>query len=340
MNVEMDSVPKYVINFDEFMGFFRSDLSRLISKALGDRYPNLSTNNLEAMLEDMKRLLPYEIYRGITHTIDLIINNSTLSGMQKVEGRLLDVPPIIQRVSEVFQFDRDIYITGLHFNQTGWKKNDTYSLVSNKNTLINNSFTKEVGEHKCFNTFFPVYANTPIEFILDNKSGNSRQTMIDLEYIDKKDPIVPRPPEPPNTIDVDDIKNEWDVAVVMNWEEGSADIDLHGFIDTKHVWYKNSNEEGFYLNFDFRSHLSNTNPEILSVKGYRGSHLDVYMHNYNHTKLNQPVNIKIYSKDRFGPRVIKEYNVNLANDNTYLLGVCSIDLNTLIITDLNNQKTP
>ncbi len=39
-----------------------------------------------------------------------------------------------------------------------------------------------------------------------------------------------------------------DIAVVMNWEENTdADIDLHGEIDGKKVWYGNKSMVDFIL---------------------------------------------------------------------------------------------
>lgn len=51
--------------------------------------------------------------------------------------------------------------------------------------IINKIGLKEIGEHKYFNTFYKVNANTPISFILSNNSGNSRQVTVDLEYIEE-----------------------------------------------------------------------------------------------------------------------------------------------------------
>lgn len=337
-------VPRYVINFDEFINAFGKDIAKLIARALRNKYPQISTNNLEALLEDIEDLLPDEKYKKVKGTMDLLISMNKLDGDQKIEGRLLDVPPLIQTITETFKFEKDVYLTGLHFNQIGWKKNDVYSLEVEKRKIINDSSIKEVGEHKCFNTYFLVNANTPINFTLSNNSGNSRQTMIDLEYIEKRDPPPP-PPDPPGTIGLDDIKNEWDVAVLMNWEVNSpADIDLHGIIDDntkneKHVSYSNKDEKDFHLNFDFRSHLSNTNPEIISIKGYKNKKLNIYIHNYSSTKLKEPVNVKVYGKDPVGIKLLKEYNVNLAANDTYLIGVCTIDLNTQVVTDLKNNRS-
>ncbi|EKQ52746.1 MULTISPECIES: hypothetical protein [unclassified Clostridium] len=347
-NKSNNPVPRYVINFDEFIKLFGDDISALIARALKDKYPQITTNNIEAILQEIEDLMPAEQYKKITKALSIIINNNKVNGIQKIEGRIMDVPPIIQSITETFKFEKDVYITGFHFNQTGWKKEDRYTLEVNKLLLINKSFTKELGEHKYLNTYYLVNANTPINFTIDNNSGNSRQTIIDLEYLEKVE--LPPPPDPPPVPDpsipsVDNITNPWDVAVEMNWEISHADIDLHGFIDGNHtwsdnkthVWYHNKDigDDTFKLNWDFQSHLDNTNPEILSVKGH--NILDVYIHNFNPTPLNNPVNVKIYTKDSTGIKVIKEYDITLSTNRTYIIGVCSINLNTLVITDRTDQ---
>jgi len=344
MNLTQDSFPKYVINFDELTQLFKEKLLRIINNELNNKYPKLNTNNLEAMLEDIKELLPTEQYRRIRIIINDIVYQDIM-GIQKVEGRLLDVPPIIRVTKESFQFEKDIYLTGLQFNQTGWKKNDRYTLEINKQKIINNATIKEIGEHKYFNTYFLVNANTPIDFTLDNRSGNSRQTMIDLEYIERTEPLPPPidPPTPnPTGPGIEDIINAWDVAVVMNWEEySSGDLDLHGIIGDKHIYFGTKDQltdQGLYMNFDCRSHMQSTDPEILSVKGHKNSSLAIYVHNYNAVILTHPISIKIYGKDSLGNNnLLREMSVTLENNSDYLIGVCTINLNTLEIIGLDKK---
>lgn len=335
-----DPVPRYVINFDELLGNLKDDLAKLVAKELKDHYPQITAGNLEDLLEDIKNRMPSASYKTLSKTINMLINKDAIYGIQKIEGKLLDVPPLIKQNTATFKFDQDVYLTGLHFNQTGWKNNDNFFLCINNTNIINKSYTKEIGEHKYFNKFYYVVAKTPVDFILDNKSGNSRQTLIDLEYIEKGTPPPIPPPEPdPNAPSVDDIKNEWDIAVVMNWESGPADIDLHGFIGNKHIWYGNTEETNFHLNFDFTSHLKKLNPEILSVKGYQDQSLQIYVHNFSHSQLEEPVNIKIYGKDSSSnPIILKEYNKSLIASKAFLIGVCTINLNTQEILDLDEQK--
>ena len=103
--------------------------------------------------------------------------------------------------------------------------------------------------------------------------------------------INPSPPDP----DINDIPNDWDIAVRMQWEESSpCDMDLHGFMGDMHVAFWNRTYDGFYLNWDYQEHISNDNPEIISVRGHYNRVLRIYIHDYNLVPLKKPVNIKIY----------------------------------------------
>lgn len=341
-----DGLPKYVVNFDELTQPLKDDLLELINDKLKDNYPDINTNNLESTLEDIRSRLPHTLYLELKTKIDVLIYKKVM-GVQKIEGALLDIPPIIKTTKHDFIFDKDVFLTGFHLDQTGWKKQDKYTLEINKNKIIAYSATKEIGEHKYFNTFFKVIANTPISFLLDNNSGNSRQTIIDLEFIEGEEITVipPHPPDPPipdpPSIEeywIKQIPNEWDVAVVMNWESGPCDVDLHGVINIDHVYFAHKVGNDMYLNFDYIGHLNGTNPEILSVKGNKGSTLEVYLHNYTGGVLVDPVSVKIYGKDIAGkPKLLKDFNITLPADRLNLLGVCSINLGTLGITNLNKK---
>ncbi|MBD5640314.1 hypothetical protein HYI18_17275 [Clostridium botulinum] len=324
------SLPKYIINFDELTDNLKNNLLSLIDDNIRTNYPEINTNNIQDLLQQLKDLLPSVQYEGLKKKIDSLIYRK-IEGIQKVKGILLDIPAIQNDYKEQFKFDKDVYITGLHFNQTGWKKEDKYSLEVNKIKIIDNAATKEIGEHKYFNTFYKVSANTPISFILHNLSGNSRQTMIDLEYIDGEDSSI-TVESPPN---IEDIPNDWDIAVVMNWEENTeADIDLHGKIDTKEVWYGKRSYDRFYLNFDYREHKTNKNPEIISVKGYKNKKLDISIKNFNRVELKEPVTLEIYQYRPYGNKLLKKLNVNLGA-NKDLKEIFTMDLNTLKITNLN-----
>ena len=324
------SLPRYVVNFEELTNDLKKKILELIDDELRGKYPELNTNNIEALLEDLKELLPSTQYNMLKKRIESFIYYNH-NGMQKNEGRLLDIPPLIMENKEEFVFDKDVFLTGLHVNQTGWKKEDTYTLEINKEKIIDNATIKEIGEHKYFNTFYKVNANTPISFILNNNSGNSRQTMVDLEYLIGE---IATPPEPP----IDDIENDWDIAVVMQWEADTiADMDLHGILGNKHVYFENKKEDNFFLNFDSRQHMTNHNPEILSVKGYKNEILKIYLHNFNGMRLSEPVNLKVYEKRPYGNNLIKELNIDISPNSDMIRETIHIDLNNLEIKEINED---
>ena len=329
------SLPKYIVNFDELTDDLKNKLLEVIDDELKYKYPLLNTYNLQSLLDDIKELLPSVCYNKLKNKIDSIILTKII-GVQKVNSKIIDVPAIIGIYKEKFIFKKDVYLTGLHFNQTGWKKQDTYSLKINKNKIINNARSKEIGEHKYFNTFKKVNANTPIFFILNNNSGNSRQTLVDLEFIEGEEitDVVDPQPEGPT---IDDIENEWDIAVVMNWEKCNIDVDLHGFIEDKHVYFGNREYPNFFLNFDYREHNTNQNPEIMSVKGYKNKKLEVFIHNYTGGNLKESVSIKIYAKKIYGNKLLKVYSIKLNNNRNLLYGVCTIDLKNYKVTNLNKK---
>ncbi|BDR72228.1 hypothetical protein K144316041_09360 [Clostridium tetani] len=332
------SLSKYIINFEELADELKKRILKLIDDELKSKYSKLNTNDIEGLLEDLKELLPSLQYNMLKKKIENFIYYN-YNGMQKVDSKLLDIPPIIQENKEDFIFDKDVYLTGLHFNQTGWKKEDTYTLEINKNRIINNATIKEIGEHKYFNTFYKVNANTPISFILHNNSGNSRQTMVDLEYLIGEIVTPPEPPiEEPETPTIDDILNDWDIAVVMQWEANTmADIDLHAVIGDKYIYFGNKEEWNFFLNFDFRQHMTNQNPEILSVKGYKNKKLEIYIHNFDGIGLNEPVNLKVYEKRSYGNNLIKELNIDISPSRDVIRETIQINLNTLEIKEINRD---
>ncbi|ADK16165.1 hypothetical protein [Clostridium ljungdahlii] len=330
------SLPRYVINFDELEAELRKDLLQAIDDAMKNKYPQLDIGDIEALLADIEDLLPDEKYKGLKNRIEQFLLYK-YDGAQQVQGAMVDIPAIINDYKKDFIFDKDVFLTGLHLNQTGWKKEDRYSLVINKNKIIDSATTKEIGEHKYFNTYYKVNANTPVSFILHNLSGNSRQTLIDLEYIQGKEVTI-NPADPKNP-DVPDIPNDWDIAVRMQWDKNSdTDMDLHGFMGDMHVcfWYKSYH--GFYLNWDWLQHISNDNPEIISVKGHQNKVLDIYVHDYNQGELRSPVNVQIYEKRSYGAVLLKEYNITVENTSPLGYGVCSIDLKTKKITDMFTRK--
>ncbi|KEH99966.1 hypothetical protein [Clostridium botulinum] len=326
------TLPRYIINFDELTTPLKEKLLQSIENETTSKYSELNINNIQLLLENIKCILPREEYIGLQKKIQTFVN-CNYEGNQKVMGKILDIPPIKKETKSDFKFKKDIFITGIRLNQTGWKLEDTWDLMINKIKIINNATIKEIGEHKYFNTYYKVNANSPISFILHNNSGNSRQLMLDIEYLEGTDSTIIRPPKNP---DIKDIPNDWDIAVRMQWEEGPADIDLHGIIGNKHVYFGRKEYENIYLNWDYTDHLDNLNPEVLSVKGCKNEILKVYVNNFRGHKLKEPVEIKIYRKNAIESKILKTFKLTIDNDPNILNGICEINLSNYSIKNIEN----
>ncbi|WP_190285318.1 hypothetical protein [Clostridium sp. JN-1] len=176
------SLPRYVINFDELEAELRFNLLKLIDAAMKNKYPQLDTGDIESLMAEIEDLLPDEKYRKLKNKIRQFVTRK-YNGDQKVNGALIYIPAIRSDYKQDFIFDEDVYLTGFNFDQTGWKKEDRYSLSIDEEKIIDCATTKEIGEHKYFNTYYYVNADIPVSFILHNISGNSRQALVDLEYL-------------------------------------------------------------------------------------------------------------------------------------------------------------
>lgn len=287
-------LPKYIINFDELIKRLGNDIENIVRDYLSNNINTDCIDNINALLDIIKDKLPENKYIGITKKIKEILIFKH-NGVFKIDGKLMHIPAIKKDYKEYFIFEKNIYITGISCDMTGWKKDDRIDLIVNKNKIIDNKTIKEIGEHIYFNTYFSVNANTPIFFIFKNLSGNSRQIGIDLEYI-KGDIETLNPPLPKPT--VKDIPNDWDWAFELNWEsDSSTDLDIHGILnDGTHVCFMNKSANGLYLNFDTLEHMSNTNSEILSIKGNYSKTLCIAIDNYNHVPLKDSYTLTVYRK--------------------------------------------
>jgi hypothetical protein len=227
-----DGLPKYVVNWDELTQPLKEELLKIVSEALHDKYPQVNTHNLEAILETIEDLLPANYYQDLQHKIDEFVYKK-VEGIQKADGAYLDIPPIIKETQYDFQFNKDVFLIGFHVDQTGWKKEDKYNLVVKKQHLIKGASTKEIGEHKYFNTFFKVNANTPISFILENNSGNSRETMIDLEFIEGTEATIATPPI--TEIPIGDTILFLDTSGSMHTVLSNMSVKMQNFMSTLNV---------------------------------------------------------------------------------------------------------
>jgi hypothetical protein len=224
-------LPRYVINFDEAVGWVRDAINQgFLSKAvpidLNDiKNANMDFGDIELMLQTiidtnivvndktkaLNEALPkfweylYEtrpefkeefektnemlnevlrLHKVIKEDLKTILKNLSGLGIQKMKGYYDYIPPVRGDYKIVNTVDKDIYLTAITFSQIGWKLEDAISLVIEDEPIFKNIGTKEIAEKKAFTKKMFLEANTPVEFVLHNRSGNSRQLWVDFEYIE------------------------------------------------------------------------------------------------------------------------------------------------------------
>ncbi|MCD3223777.1 hypothetical protein [Clostridium botulinum] len=316
-------IARYILNFDELTLGAKDNIIKIVKNKVHSGYKTLKMKEVEKIINEIDDLMPTLRLKKINYKIKEYLLYK-YNGIQKNEGILLDIPPIKSQFKHRFLFDKDIYITGITINQTGWKVEDRFDLLIDKEVIIKNSTLKEMGEHKYFNTYVKANALKPIFFVLKNNSGNSRQVLFNLEYLDgdkiskKTDSKIPT---------VDDIQNDWDYAVQLDWGKCEVDLDLHAFFDKTHIGFNNKEGRGVFLNFDFLEHVTNENPEILSIKKCKDNEeqiIKICVNNYNKGELPYNPTLKVFTKGVFGTRLLRTYTLDL--NDLDLKEICSIDL--------------
>lgn len=331
-------IPKYVLNFDE------------LAKQLGDGI-NI---NIDGKTDDLEDLFK----RYFDELLELLRQFLRLNYAQCCISLHSYIPALQFDYELIHSFDENVFITGITYSQTGWKVTDCWSLYINDKLLFDEIFTKEVGEHKVFNAFYPVSAGETIKVVHHNNSGNSKQLWFDIDYF-KEAPYMPPvpipppdppiPPDPPP--DIPEIIHKYDYMVVMRWEGNTVvDMDLsmefvsknsdHNKIKiyfAKKEYIENENVR-VWLDVDYVSHdeqdAREKYPEIITVLGKPFDTAKIIVRNYNmynekENYLRDDVTVDIYKKDESGKQnIINHFSIagNEFSIEKYDIEVCTIDL--------------
>jgi len=161
------SLPKYVVNFDELDDLFGDGIT--VDVTVGD-----------SKVSDLLRELFEKFPPFIKIPVGLFGNYN-----QRSVGLHSYIPALGFDYELTHIFDEDVFLTGLAYSQTGWKVMDCWSLLVGDDLIFDGLYTKELGEHKHFNVFYPVARGTEIKVIHHNHSGNSKQVWFDIDYIMK-----------------------------------------------------------------------------------------------------------------------------------------------------------
>lgn len=307
------SIAKYIVNWDELL------------KAFGG---SLNTDEIADLLREILALL-----KG--------------KGTQKVKALRRHIPAVDETYALEHTFETDILLTGITYSCTGWKYQDSWDLMVGDVALFE-VFTKELGEHKAFNTLHYVPAGTPVKFLFNNDSGNSKIVWADIEYLDiGLAPATPPPTEDPNL----PIDNPYDWLFYLRWEDNSTtDLDFHLYLDTDvHLKYSNKSyildvDNQAHLNYDFTSHGVNgraEEPEIMSVFGLKDKAVNLFVTNYNGAAITEVVSVEVYKKELSGDVLIETVTIQpnqITGEQTLYIGSVVGEIFTAELTNTAYNK--
>ena len=75
-------------------------------------------------------------------------------------------------------------ITGITYSMSAWNYEDSWDLVVGDNSLFTGVRSKEYGENKFFNVFYPVTGGQKIKFIYNNISESSKILWVDFNILE------------------------------------------------------------------------------------------------------------------------------------------------------------
>lgn len=239
------SIAKYIVNLEDIQ--INIDQDTDINVAFPETTHDLIQeyfNKMLALLSDIQNNSLSSDYSELT---------------QKVFGFQQYVPALELDFQTLHTFEYDVLLTGITYSQTGWKTFDKWSFLVDGEILFEDLFTKELGEYKHFNVFYPVKAGQEIKFVHHNSSGNSKQIWWDIHYLMDNKPLVPKESETP-LIDPE-ISRLYDYRIEILWGSLSMDSVVDSF------WLiKTGERQGENVVF---WNMSNTGYE---VEGYRWSY--------------------------------------------------------------------
>lgn len=185
-------LPSYVVNFDELSDLLKDYLQNGINVDIGSI--SFSTAELERLLNEISGKIQGVDYNDLITALnnlgaklDNLTGNMGLSGTQRIYGKMLEsyyYDETNQKNVIEFIVPATGRLTGITYSLSTWNFEDSWDLVVGDNKLFNQVRTKEYGEHKYFNVFYPVTAGQSIKFIYNNASKASRVIWIDFNILE------------------------------------------------------------------------------------------------------------------------------------------------------------
>ncbi len=182
-------LPSYVINFDELVNALKDYLTNGIKVDIPS--VTVSTANLESILSDIESKIQGVDYNQLIAALnalgvklDSLGNNLGLSGTQKVQGEMLQIPASVGQYSINFPIPASGSLTDVTYSLSAWNYQDTWDLSVGGVQLFTNVTTKEYGENKHFENFYKTNSSDVITLTYNNNSGSARILWADFAVLE------------------------------------------------------------------------------------------------------------------------------------------------------------
>jgi hypothetical protein len=184
-------LPSYVVNFDELADLLKDYLQNGIDVDIGNIA--LDTSGVENLLQQISNKIQGVDYTDLINALNALganLNtvggNMGVSGTQKMYGDMLEILPISDQLQYTINFDVPATgrITGITYSLSAWNYEDNWDLIVGDNKIFTGVRTKEFGEHKFFNVFYPVTGGQKIQFVFNNISESSKILWVDFEILE------------------------------------------------------------------------------------------------------------------------------------------------------------
>lgn len=179
-------LPSYIVNFDELAEKIKDYLQNGIDVDVGNIA--FSTEDIERLLSEIKDKIQGVNYNDLIQALndlgaklDGLSGNLGISGTQKIYGKMLEIPAKTGQYTIEFTAPANSQLTGITYSQSCWNLEDSWDLVIGEEKLFDGVRTKEYGEHKYFNVFYPI--GDKVKFIFNNNSGSNKVIWVDFNVL-------------------------------------------------------------------------------------------------------------------------------------------------------------
>ncbi|WP_039232219.1 hypothetical protein [Clostridium novyi] len=182
-------LPSYILNFDELCDLLKQYFDKKIDIKTGDLI--FETENMERLLKDILDKIQGIDYSDLIDALnalgiklDALSSNLGISGIQKIYGNMLEIYAKKDGNCIEFKAPKKGKLTSVTYSQSSWRFEDNWDLTINEEQIFKQVRTKEYGECKHFNVFYPINAGDIIRFKFNNISCTSKILWVDFAILE------------------------------------------------------------------------------------------------------------------------------------------------------------